>query len=199
MANRDELKIPAKDEPTFWNKDAAVGFFVGGMIPVVGHIGGLIVGGLIGKNRMERESREGRITPEPTLWNKDMALGAGIGVFLMSAGALAGLLTAGIGGLLMGAIGTVVAGALIGGAYGKNRMKEEYQDALNIRARGELQSQAEPAQGVLINAPGYTRSVSPQEVQVLDARMKQAQGGIPQFAEQIEQARSQPKPAVPQV
>lgn len=192
MAQRDEIRIPAKDEPTFLNKEALIGF-------LFFNVPGAILGSLIGKERMQRESRDGKIVSEPTIWNKDMALGAGVGAFLMSAGAIIGALTGGLGGFIGGAIGTVAIGALIGGSIGKSRMEEEYQEALNIRARERSSAQPELANGLVINAPAYTRSVSQQEAAALDARTKQGGTGLTQFAEQIEQARKQPTPTVPQV
>lgn len=196
----NDLRLPIKDEPTYLNKEAAIGFLAGSFVPAVGNVGGLIIGALIGKSRMEREARDGRIAYEPTIWNKDMALGAGIGVFLTVAGAVLGGIVLGVGGAIFGAAATVVAGALIGGVYGKNRMAEDRQEAIALRVRTmQLSTQPEQAVGVTMETPSYARSATREEAIALESRMRQGNPTLGQFAEQLEKTRQQPAPTTPQV
>lgn len=189
----NDLRLPIKDEPTYLNKEAAIGF-------LLFNIPGAILGGLLGKERMQRESRDGRLASEPTIWNKDMALGAAAGVFLMSAGALVGALAAGFGGFFLGAAATVIVGAVIGGNYGKNRMAEERQEALALRERTmQLSAQPEQAVGVSMDTPSYARSTTREEALVLESRMRQGNPTFAQFTEQLEKTRQQPAPTTPQV
>ena len=68
-----QLTLKVNDEPTYFNKEMAIGTVIA---PVIG----TLIGGYIGKRRMEKEKTEGRITTdEPSAWNKDTLLGAGLG------------------------------------------------------------------------------------------------------------------------
>ncbi|MFO1241989.1 MAG: hypothetical protein U1E36_02130 [Rickettsiales bacterium] len=195
MAASDELRLPGK-EPTYFNKEALIGllFF---------NVPGAVFGSLVGKERMERESREGKPVAEPTMWNKDAAIGAGIGYALSIGGILIGGILGGIGGLAIGGFATIAIGALIGGAFGKSRMKEEYQEALNVRAQQIAEGKdlsIEREQEVGISVPSYSRNVSPVEAALLEEKTKQGgQRGPAHFTEQLEQARKQPAPSAVQV
>ncbi len=111
-----ELKLKVTDEPTYFNKEMAIGTL---LVPVIG----TIIGGYLGKRRMEKEKAEGRTTSdEASAWNKDTLLGAAIG---RVAGAILG---AGLGLITTVALGPVaglavhiaseIAGIAIGGSIG---------------------------------------------------------------------------------
>lgn len=137
-----ELILKTKDEPTFWNKEAAIGLLVA--FPVGG-----IIGGFIGKNRMEKEKKAGKVvSDESSFWNKDTLLGGLIGNVggaiaggIIAAVALIGMaytgqvptnamadlvLTAGAG--LAGMAG-LAGGAYWGGNAGIERQKTEFEEA----------------------------------------------------------------------
>ena len=88
--------IPTNENPTFWNKDNALGALIGTFVAgPFGLIAGGAIGGFLGKSKMENELETGKVIKEPTFWNKDAAIGAMLGVLA--------------GGLLVGGV------ALIGG------------------------------------------------------------------------------------
>lgn len=162
MADGKTYIVPAKDEPTFWNKEAIIGTF---MLPIP--VVGTVVGGLVGKARMERESQFGKPIDPPSFWNKDTYIGAIAAIIPAIVAGLAGFFIGGalgtglgplglIGGAalggLIGSASTMVAGAAIGGVMGKERIRKEYSAAeALVNARDELNI----AQG---KAPGHTPS-----------------------------------------
>ncbi|MEK6746563.1 MAG: hypothetical protein ABL867_02545 [Rickettsiales bacterium] len=77
------LILSTNKKPTMFNQEMAIGFLIN---PIIG----TIVGGIIGKKRMEHELAEGKIVREPTAVNKSALLGGLIGA------AVAGVINAGI-------------------------------------------------------------------------------------------------------
>jgi hypothetical protein len=140
-----------------------------------------LAGGLIGKARMVRENAEGKIVAAPTRMNKEAALGGLAGMILgglagaMTAVGVALLATMATGGgaapglAVLGALMTPamlaghaiggIAGAVMGGGYGKKRMAREYEAAVEQQmaerrqaARGIGQEQ-QPAMAEEITRP----------------------------------------------
>ena len=85
----EELKLQTNHRPSFFNKDTLLGgligfsasaFIPGGLI-VAGLVvaGSSAVGGYLGKQRQERENREGKTVGEASIWNKDTLIGGWIG------------------------------------------------------------------------------------------------------------------------
>lgn len=146
----EPLILKKNETPTYFNKEAAIGFFIGG-----GPIGAL-VGGFMGKSRMESEAITGKVIKEPSFWNVDTLLGGLIGLNL---GVIAGAIThvalaaaavataaptlttaamisatplalVGLAAIpLMGAAGAAL-GAYLGGESGMEEMKQEQLQAI---------------------------------------------------------------------
>lgn len=126
-----ELLLKTNEEPTFWNKEAAIGFFLGNFL------GGLI-GGLIGKERMKKEKILGKpVSDNPSFWNKDTLLGGLIG------SALGGIATAAIWLFALQATAIPVAasfiplaGMLVGGYVGgKSGQEDERKEYFHAKAQ----------------------------------------------------------------
>ena len=140
------LKVTA--EPTIFNKEALIGFFT----PLA--FIGAIIGGFIGKNRMEEEKSAGKIvTDKPSFWNKDTLLGGLIGgwvgalVAFVARGVIAGPAIAELAatGVVTGAnapllvtalavsavisLGSITLGAYLGGKSGQAHQVQEYEAA----------------------------------------------------------------------
>jgi hypothetical protein len=129
----EELRLRVTDTPTIFNKEMAIGTLLfPGLL-------GTIIGGLVGKERMEWEFKDGRrVSSDPSFWNKDTLLGGLIGysmvaiigmitaVFAFPEITILGLAAIGVGS---GAVGTVI-GAWVGGKHGQDRMEHEYRSAV---------------------------------------------------------------------
>ncbi|MDX1974900.1 MAG: hypothetical protein SFT92_04420 [Rickettsiales bacterium] len=137
----ETLRVPVNDEPSWFTKETAIGFLMAGPL-------GFLVGGYVGKQRMEREKLDGRIVEKPSFWNKDMLLGGLLGGLVGSLGAVAVVVTAAIAlhsapilafGGLASALGYLVGaagGAYYGGTEGEKTMEQEYAQAVALhRAR----------------------------------------------------------------
>src|SRR5437763_1367640 len=99
----DALRLKTNHNPSIFNKDMFLGGLLGSLIaPGWGAIVGGAIGGLFGKNRQEKENREGKLVSEPSFWNKDTLIGGIVGNAI---GAVAGLaiLVAGGASLFAGA------------------------------------------------------------------------------------------------
>jgi hypothetical protein len=154
----EPLVLKVHDEPTYFNKEAAIGLL---LFPPLG----AVVGAFIGKERMEKEKAQGRIIKEPSDWNKDTLLGGLIGaeigavVGYVAAGAIlaAGVLTANPGALIAGSELVAMNGAMalsalaafagstligvgigswIGGDIGKESMQQDKIKAEIENSRG---------------------------------------------------------------
>jgi hypothetical protein len=141
----DDLKLKTNREPTIFNKEMAIGLMAGVMLPGVGLIGALIaaaagtvVGGLIGRSRMQDEKTHGKtVSEETSFWNKDALLGGLLGGFVGQVTAVAAMVALSIplspvalvatllGSMALGA----AAGGYIGGSSGENNQKAEYEEA----------------------------------------------------------------------
>ena len=143
---KEPLRLRVDDAPTYWNKENLIGTWV---FPI-----GNVVGAMMGKERMEREQKEGRIVKEPTVLNIDMLVGATVGSLLSIFTAMAGAAIGGAIGLTMGkeamvalanlgmvggGLSAVPIGAYIGGIMGKDRMQKEYAQAQEQQRTRELQ------------------------------------------------------------
>lgn len=121
-----------------------MGFFFGSIIPVpFGSLIGAGIGSFLGKERMERELRDGKEAKEPTLLNRNFFPGyvAGtfiaIGIGLATAAISIPMITSGAIGLLAGTwtLGSILAaaaplvGGIIGAVKGKEKMAQEYEQA----------------------------------------------------------------------
>lgn len=131
----ETLYLKVTDTPTWWNKEAAIGLIGAGPL-------GAFVGGLIGKDRMERENRDGRaVSSTPSFWNKDTLLGGLLGnltgaliglgiatIILFSAEVLPSLAMVQLGASAMAVAGAAV-GVYLGGKKGQAREQQEYAQA----------------------------------------------------------------------
>lgn len=178
------LVVPAKSEPTYWNRSLLMGLAVGSMVPGVGTLIGGVIGSLFGKMRMEREAREGREVTGPAFWNKDTIIGIGagnligalggyvIGGGLLTVGVLTGttpLVEAALPATLGGALTGIAVGGLLGARHGKNRLAQEYADAQQYVIADAQEREHASTRGV---APPRATTVTPEEAQLLNARMK---------------------------
>lgn len=164
----ESLIVPAKDKPTFWNKDAAVGF-------VLASIPGMIIGGLIGKSRMKDEQISGRVISEPSFWNKSIFVGMLVGGFVGIAVAVGAALALGVASAEAAmafyavAVGIQFLGGIIGGFSGKARQEQEYAEAKAYVAQyGNFSPQQARAPH---RATEKSYSISPEESAALDARL----------------------------
>ena len=179
MADSKSMIVPATQEPTFWNRDAVVGF-------VIGNIPGMIIGGLIGKSRMKDEQMTGKVVSEPSFWNKSIFSGLLVGGLIATAvvlGTLYGFpLVTGVALTeatfksmvlpLNGAVlGIELIGGIMGGLSGKERLTKEYNEA---KAYVAEHGNYAPGQE---KAPKISRAtqVTPEEAQALYAKLSPKQ------------------------
>jgi hypothetical protein len=139
------LILRTNEEPTFFNKEAVIGFLA---VPPLG----AIVGGMIGKNRMEKEKTNGKIVSEPSAFNKNALLGGllgwAVGGLVASIAITPALAT---GTLSLAALGVTAAsvfavaalGATIGGKQGKAVQEKEYM--LAVAQQREQQIEKTPS------------------------------------------------------
>ena len=159
--------VPATEEPTAWNKSAAVGAIAGGLVfPVVGHIAGAVIGGQMQKEKMQKELASGHVVEEPTALNKDAIIGGFIGsiaggllgaaVFFGAAAATGGVVP--VVALLAAtalSVGGTILGAMQGGKQGKEAMEQEYAAA---------QASGAPSIGLSITkAPAVEQHTTPHQ------------------------------------
>lgn len=142
-------------------------------------IGG-IFGGLVGKSRMEEEQQEGKIVREPTIWNKGLLTGLMVGglittlvaaPFVLAAGSTFGLFP------LKALIVPLVTGVKFANQE-KETMQREFDQAVNLKieqdvSRGlSLQMSRSPVPGISQAQAPYVNSVSMQEANMLNSRMR---------------------------
>ncbi len=133
------LILRTNEEPTFFNKEAAIGFIA--PVPF-----GTIVGAVIGKKRMEREQANGKLVGEPSTFNKDALLGGLLGWMVgggVAALALTSTAPAAIAIAVTAALGSTALGATIGGKQGKETQEKEY--ALAVAQQREQQIEKSPS------------------------------------------------------
>lgn len=150
----EPLILKTNKKPTMFNKEMAIGF----LLPSAG-LGGTILGGIIGKERMERELIQGKLIDKPSVFNKSALIGgligakAGLLIGAITAAALIattevatpGIMTAAmvtaeataatsLAAIILPALAVAAAGfaigAYIGGRKGKKTQEKEYAEAL---------------------------------------------------------------------
>lgn len=73
------LILKTDEKPTFFNKEAAIGFFID---PILG----TSVDGVVGRERMKQEQVFGKVVSKPSIFNKSAILGGLIGSSLAAIG-----------------------------------------------------------------------------------------------------------------
>jgi len=139
---RATLTLPTNERPTFWNKDALLGF-------LIFFIPGMLIGGFIGKHRMERDLVQGKEVKPPHLFNKDAAIGALLGLTLVSCLAF----TIPFSALFISSAIAAVAGGFIGGKHGEQQMAKEYAAAQQFAQQKNMSQGVSPVRANQI-APG---------------------------------------------
>lgn len=208
-------RVAPLKSPSLWNQDTAIGALAGTFVlgPIGTVIGG-VIGGFWGKRGMEEEERVGRIVRPPTTTNKRAVIGALAGGLIGSVGFAVALIAAMIvvpplfpvvaaHTFAFSVASFVVAGAAAvvgfrkGGTTGYNRMAEEYRAAARAGAEKvpEL-GRAGPALpeqriGLAHVSPRYHKSVTPEEMALLESRLKQGGESVHSAAEQEERRRAQ--------
>ncbi|MEQ1790406.1 MAG: hypothetical protein ABL857_08175, partial [Rickettsiales bacterium] len=133
-----ELKLRTNETPTFFNKEAAIGFLIAPHLAI-----GAVVGGIIGKNRMKKELTHGKPVGESSTLNKDTLLGGMIGLTI--GGAITTLIlmsqtaTIAAAAATIGTIGTAIIGAVIGSKHGKRTQEKEYVEALHQQSEQQME------------------------------------------------------------
>lgn len=176
-----QLTLQKNDQPTFFNKEMLIGLLFTPMsLSGFGAIAGGLIGAFVGKERMEREKRDGKIVSDkPSFWNKDTMLGALIGQTL--GGVLAAIaavtlispvVTIGVAmSITAGVLGGATIGAYFGGKHGqKNELSEfahaqlQQQQKEKIRSREsareqEMEQEKSPAYAAKIDQERSLSSV----------------------------------------
>lgn len=194
-------KIRTTETPTLANEDMALGALAGTLLmgPVVGTAIGGVIGGMIGKNRMEREQRDGKIIGPPEKMNKRAWIGAmggyigtslAVGVLMLGAAftmsalsltiapAAVPLLYAGIvAATVVVPLAGAVAGYKSGSRKGYEKQAREYEIAqqTGIPLDGPA-PQLEPQRAQSLSRSRST-SVTPEEMEQLNARLRESQQG----------------------
>ena len=193
-----ELIVPTTTKPTFWNRDAAVGFFSGTFLPIpVPFLGGIIgaaIGGVLGKQRMTQDLAVGKLVGKPTFLNKTLLIGAGLGYSIVGAIGGALILTGTVpflAGLAITGAAAIVAtlvGGTLGAINGKARLTRDYNEA-----QAYVESQEASLAQAVSPQRGHSQAyqVSPEEAALLETRL--AEGKTSRFTEKMnaEQAMQQ--------
>lgn len=217
------LRVESRVEPTFWNRNitlgASIGLLSGLLFPPIGGIAllaGGIIGGFMGKARMEREAENGKDVKPPTFWNRSVINGAAlgdiaagmIGVAVVIGSAIASIPTgatpavahaamqtavqSSMGWVALGGVAGITAGGIIGGYMGKGRMEKEYKSAQEYVAQhgGEYRGRAvEESLSRQAPVPPRNYTVSQEEAALLESRLA-SRGGEPQsHVERVHAAR----------
>lgn len=170
-----DLKLKVKTEPTMFNKEMLIGTI---LFPIVG----TVIGGMIGKRRMEDEKNNGKMVSEETSsWSKETIIGGLLGLIgghLIGNLVATALFAANPAAALVGYAATALGGALIGGYVGAEqgvkRQKQEYQEAKHQVREHEI-TQAVTRQMAVEEALGHNvehASVIDAERQMLAMQQK---------------------------
>lgn len=128
----ETLTLKTQNQPTVFNKEMVIGTFLV-PIPIIGSV----IGGMVGKRRMEQENVSGKtVSNDPSRINKDAVLGGLLGLIGGSIAsnvlvAAAVMITGAPVGAAIGAaaVATWAAGGLIGAAIGSNHgVKQELHE-----------------------------------------------------------------------
>lgn len=140
----ERLVLKTNEKPSYFNKDTALGALLGTTflpIPIIGTIAGAVVGGRIGKRRMEDDLLNGKVVEKGSFWNKDTAIGSMLGMIGSVLVAGAGLVAASFfmdpltaiaavnPVLATAAIGGSMLGGFLGGMSGKAEADKEFEQA----------------------------------------------------------------------
>lgn len=177
------LRVPATEKPRFLNRDMSFGFSIGNIASgnrgLFAPLVGLVAGSMIGKEKMQREEREGRLVYPPTYFNKDAVIGFSDGLIL---GGLLSIFTFSPAPLLLMGVG----GAALEGFFGYNRMKDDYDSAkAYVSKYGEFNPHLQAA-----NEPLST-TLSPKEAMLLQQRLAEEGGPRRSHAEQLREQAEQ--------
>ena len=148
MADSKQMIVPATQEPTFWNRDAIVGAYISSfgkaiLTPFVGpalglvlsYLPGVIIGGLMGKSRMENDKMSGKIVSEPTFFNKSIFTGLLVSSIINTVAVTGAHFALGASFLTYAlpitgaALAVTLIGGIMGGVAGKDRLTKEYEEA----------------------------------------------------------------------
>lgn len=163
----EELRLQTNERPKFINDELALSLLATSLIPVTAFaalpiavctsLGCALVGGYLGKRRMEQELAEGKKIKPPSLFNKQMLFGALIGANIggllgeagvaLVVGTKAATATVLLVSGIVGAVGAFV-GGVAGGLGGKDKMKDDYQEAKRQQWTKEHSREPELAQDI---------------------------------------------------
>lgn len=145
----DTLKLRTNNTPTMFNPEMMLGGLIGAMFggfPVMALTvaTGALIGGWLGKKRLENENRDGKDVVPPTGWNREAAIGGIAGHFIgQVAAAMAFIGVSGVslaggtfpaeaslapaaGAAFASWLGSTAIGTWIGSRVGRRRMAQEY-------------------------------------------------------------------------
>lgn len=189
----EELRLKTSKKPTWANEDVLPAMLIGNFI--IGPAAIIIAGGIgaiYGKNQMEKHLEEGKpVSSKQSIVNKGLAAGVFAGVIVASL--LAAPLILAFEASALPVVGALLLGGAVIGGYtmGKSKKEErlaEYQEAKVQQAQGAGIGQSrsqEISQGV-----SQEITISPEEAQLLESRMKHSGQGNHSFAEAIEAQQS---------
>lgn len=146
-----------------------------------------LIAGLNRREEMEEEREKGKIVRDPTFWNKDIFSGL-FKSTLITAPLVLSVLAVGlifqslfpIVAPIAGLIGAIapIAGAIMGGYNGRDEMQREFDRAVNIKIEQNIsrsmspQLSRMPSQGISQAQAPYVNSISMQEADMLNSRMR---------------------------
>jgi len=196
--DNDTLLLRTNALPTYLNTEMKIGAGLAGLaamiaLPVAafsttaflvgigGIFAGAAVGGLIGKERMEKETRDGKVVHKDYQpLNKDTLIGA---LRLAISGALVGIIAAPLG-FAVGALMPAVIGAVIGGGIGA------VMGAEKSRVLHHMEFEAATRQMV---ANHISQNISPQMGQAVEYAVSHDKNWMQDMAEErlLQQAQNQ--------
>lgn len=142
--------LKTEKAPTLFNDAASLGAIVGTValpIPLLGTAIGGVIGGGIGKQKMEEHLVSGKKLRAPSPFNlrifTGMLKGAAVGLSVVAIGALTGVGVIALLGLAVAAVGMVV-GGMQGSAEGKQMMAAELAEAQKQQADQEAHEKSRP-------------------------------------------------------
>lgn len=150
-------RLPVRTRPSWLNIEGGIGFFAGAaagmftagiasLLPISIGIGGALLSGAIGKNRMEKECKEGQVIRPPRYVNKTMVAGLFVGIFC--AAILTPLFFTGFPILgTVAALSMVAVGAIGGAITGQVEQTKDFERAREYNVIEGLKA-SERARGI---------------------------------------------------